>query len=143
MFIIVQALSCSFYPTLFSISSSGTCIFYRMFTLYAKSLPLDVASRVWDLFSRDGEEFLFRTALGTHAFTAAVSVQYLMLSVHVYWYCTACFGEPTSTYVCKVLTKDASKVALNYCANDQTGIFAAVFCFLAFLYRTVTCLQAS
>lgn len=35
-----------------------------MFTLYAKSLPLDVASRVWDVFCRDGEEFLFRTALG-------------------------------------------------------------------------------
>ena len=35
-----------------------------MFTLYAKSLPLDLASRVWDIFCRDGEEFLFRTALG-------------------------------------------------------------------------------
>ena len=38
--------------------------FTRMFTLYAKSLPLDLASRVWDIFCRDGEEFLFRTALG-------------------------------------------------------------------------------
>ncbi|CAD5118092.1 DgyrCDS6829 [Dimorphilus gyrociliatus] len=35
-----------------------------IFTLYSKSLPLDVASRVWDVFYRDGEEFLFRTALG-------------------------------------------------------------------------------
>ncbi|CAB4026061.1 TBC1 domain family member 12 isoform X1, partial [Paramuricea clavata] len=35
-----------------------------IFTLYSKSLPLDVASRVWDLFCRDGDEFLFRTALG-------------------------------------------------------------------------------
>ncbi|CAH1782530.1 unnamed protein product [Owenia fusiformis] len=35
-----------------------------IFTLYSKSLPLDVASRVWDVFCRDGEEFLFRTALG-------------------------------------------------------------------------------
>ncbi|XP_064629888.1 TBC1 domain family member 14-like isoform X2 [Lineus longissimus] len=35
-----------------------------MFTLYSKSLPLDVASRVWDVFCRDGEEVLFRTALG-------------------------------------------------------------------------------
>lgn len=35
-----------------------------MYTLFAKSLPLDVASRVWDMFCRDGEEFLFRTALG-------------------------------------------------------------------------------
>ncbi|KAL6095389.1 tbc1d12 [Pungitius sinensis] len=33
-------------------------------TLYVKPLPLDVASRVWDVFLRDGEEFLFRAALG-------------------------------------------------------------------------------
>lgn len=36
----------------------------RIFTLYSKSLPLDVACRVWDVFCRDGEEFLFRTGLG-------------------------------------------------------------------------------
>ncbi|XP_077991949.1 TBC1 domain family member 12-like [Glandiceps talaboti] len=35
-----------------------------MYTIYSKSLPLDVACRVWDVFFRDGEEFLFRTALG-------------------------------------------------------------------------------
>jgi len=35
-----------------------------IFTIYSKSLPLDTACRVWDLFFRDGEEFLFRTALG-------------------------------------------------------------------------------
>ncbi|XP_078355042.1 TBC1 domain family member 14-like [Oculina patagonica] len=34
------------------------------FTLFSKSLPLDVASRVWDVFCRDGEAFLFRAALG-------------------------------------------------------------------------------
>lgn len=33
-------------------------------SLYTKPLPLDVACRVWDVFFRDGEEFLFRTALG-------------------------------------------------------------------------------
>ena len=37
---------------------------FRIFTLFTKSLPLDVACRVWDVFCRDGEEFLFRTALG-------------------------------------------------------------------------------
>lgn len=36
----------------------------RIFTLYSKSLPLDLACRVWDVFCRDGEEFLFRTGLG-------------------------------------------------------------------------------
>ncbi|XP_038143432.1 TBC1 domain family member 12-like [Cyprinodon tularosa] len=35
-----------------------------IFTLYSKSLPLDVACRVWDVFCRDGEETLFRTGLG-------------------------------------------------------------------------------
>lgn len=39
-------------------------MFSRIFTLYSKSLPLDVACRVWDVFCRDGEESLFRTALG-------------------------------------------------------------------------------
>ncbi|XP_041818627.1 TBC1 domain family member 12-like isoform X2 [Chelmon rostratus] len=33
-------------------------------SLYTKPLPLDVACRIWDVFFRDGEEFLFRTALG-------------------------------------------------------------------------------
>ena len=49
-------------------SKAESCDIYdthcRMYTLFAKSLPLDVASRVWDVFCRDGEEFLFRTALG-------------------------------------------------------------------------------
>lgn len=35
-----------------------------IFTIFSRSLPLDVACRVWDVFCRDGEEFLFRTALG-------------------------------------------------------------------------------
>ena len=43
------------------------CLVYiinRIFTLYAKALSLDIASRVWDVFFRDGEGFLFRTAIG-------------------------------------------------------------------------------
>jgi hypothetical protein len=41
-------------------------LFYsiRIFTLFSKSLPLDIVSRVWDVYLRDKEEFLFRTALG-------------------------------------------------------------------------------
>ncbi|KAL7289030.1 hypothetical protein TKK_0016985 [Trichogramma kaykai] len=35
-----------------------------LYTVYAKAMPLDIASRVWDIFLRDGDEFLFRTALG-------------------------------------------------------------------------------
>ncbi|CAF0864077.1 unnamed protein product [Adineta ricciae] len=33
------------------------------FTIYSKSLPLDVVSRIWDMFFRDGDAFIFRTAL--------------------------------------------------------------------------------
>jgi len=51
--------------TFFSCSNSENfTLFFRIFTLYSKSLPLDLACRVWDVFCRDGEEFLFRTALG-------------------------------------------------------------------------------
>ncbi|CAG9534958.1 unnamed protein product [Cercopithifilaria johnstoni] len=35
-----------------------------IYTLYAKSLPFDVCCRVWDVFLRDGEQFVFNTALG-------------------------------------------------------------------------------
>ncbi|XP_067007796.2 TBC1 domain family member 14 [Anabrus simplex] len=35
-----------------------------LYTVFAKAMPLDVACRVWDVFLRDGEEFLFKTALG-------------------------------------------------------------------------------
>ncbi|XP_065805327.1 TBC1 domain family member 12 isoform X2 [Labrus bergylta] len=48
-------------------SSGVTSDLYLMdwiLSLYLKPLPLDVACRLWDVFFRDGEEFLFRTALG-------------------------------------------------------------------------------
>lgn len=35
-----------------------------IYTIFAKAMQLDVACRVWDLFLRDGDEFIFRTALG-------------------------------------------------------------------------------
>lgn len=35
-----------------------------IYTIYAKAMNLDLASRVWDLFLRDGDDFLFRTAIG-------------------------------------------------------------------------------
>lgn len=53
------------YPRHFSCAvTENFTLFFRIFTLYSKSLPLDLACRVWDVFCRDGEEFLFRTALG-------------------------------------------------------------------------------
>ena len=50
----------------------------RIFTLYSKSLPLDVASRVWDVFCRDGDVFLFSTALGKSS--VAIYVSYLVFT---------------------------------------------------------------
>jgi hypothetical protein len=42
-------------------------IIHRVITLYTKCLPLDVACKLWDLYCRDGESFLFRVALGEWA----------------------------------------------------------------------------
>ena len=38
-----------------------------IYTLYSRSLPLDLASRVWDLYCRDGQDFIFRAALGIYS----------------------------------------------------------------------------
>ncbi len=38
-----------------------------IYTLYSRSLPLDLASRVWDIYCRDGDDFVFRVALGINS----------------------------------------------------------------------------
>ncbi len=35
-----------------------------VYTLFSKSMNLDLACRIWDLIVRDGEIFIFRAALG-------------------------------------------------------------------------------
>lgn len=35
-----------------------------LFTMFSKSLPLDIVVRIWDLILRDGEKMIFRTAIG-------------------------------------------------------------------------------
>lgn len=35
-----------------------------IYSLFARSLPLDVTARLWDVFLRDGDEMIFRAALG-------------------------------------------------------------------------------
>ena len=36
-----------------------------VYTLFSKSMNLDLACRIWDIIIRDGETFIFRAALGT------------------------------------------------------------------------------
>ncbi|CAG9771053.1 unnamed protein product [Ceutorhynchus assimilis] len=44
-----------------------------IYTIFAKAMPLDVACRIWDIFLRDGYEFIFRTALGIlHLYQSAL-----------------------------------------------------------------------
>lgn len=40
-----------------------------IYTIFAKAMPLDVACRIWDIFLRDGYEFIFRTAVGKYIFS--------------------------------------------------------------------------
>lgn len=35
-----------------------------VYTLFSKSMNLDLACRIWDIIVRDGETFIFRAALG-------------------------------------------------------------------------------
>lgn len=35
-----------------------------LLTVFARPLPLDAAVRIWDVYLRDGEEFLLRAAIG-------------------------------------------------------------------------------
>uniref|UniRef100_A0A146M8P5 TBC1 domain family member 14 n=1 Tax=Lygus hesperus TaxID=30085 RepID=A0A146M8P5_LYGHE len=35
-----------------------------VYTIFAKATQLDLASRLWDIFLRDGEEFIFKAAIG-------------------------------------------------------------------------------
>eukprot|EP00824_Muranothrix_gubernata_P017956 TRINITY_DN3673_c0_g1_i1.p1 TRINITY_DN3673_c0_g1~~TRINITY_DN3673_c0_g1_i1.p1 ORF type:complete len:351 (+),score=43.43 TRINITY_DN3673_c0_g1_i1:104-1156(+) len=39
-------------------------------TLFSKSVPLDLASRIWDCYFMDGEPFIFRAALGILSYCA-------------------------------------------------------------------------
>ena len=37
-----------------------------LLTIFARPLPLDAAARIWDVYLRDGEEFLIRAAIGEY-----------------------------------------------------------------------------
>lgn len=37
-----------------------------IYTVFARAMSIDLASRVWDVFLRDGDQFIFRTAIGLY-----------------------------------------------------------------------------
>ena len=42
--------------------------------MFSKALSLDSACRVWDIFCRDGEEFIFKTAIGNNILTFSFKI---------------------------------------------------------------------
>ncbi|XP_035444755.2 TBC1 domain family member 12 [Spodoptera frugiperda] len=51
-------------PSLADIVAPELYLLEWLYTAFAKAMPLDAACRVWDVFLRDGDTFLFNTALG-------------------------------------------------------------------------------
>lgn len=62
-----------------------------IYTIFTKAMNLDLACRVWDLFLRDGEPFLFRTALGKFTYWIGYTHVLLRHSILIlpvlYWIC--------------------------------------------------------
>lgn len=54
-------------------SDSGGGASARLLTIYSRALPLDVATRLWDVFLLHGDVFLLQAALGTYATRAGRS----------------------------------------------------------------------
>nr|XP_034831450.1 TBC1 domain family member 14-like [Maniola hyperantus] len=51
-------------PSLADVVAPELYLLEWLYTAFAKAMPLDAACRVWDVFLRDGDTFLFNTALG-------------------------------------------------------------------------------
>ncbi|XP_039755965.1 TBC1 domain family member 12-like isoform X2 [Pararge aegeria] len=51
-------------PSLADVLAPELYLLEWLYTAFAKAMPLDAACRVWDVFLRDGDTFLFNTALG-------------------------------------------------------------------------------
>ncbi|KAL0822808.1 hypothetical protein ABMA28_004813 [Loxostege sticticalis] len=51
-------------PALAGVVAPELYLLEWLYTAFAKAMPLDAACRVWDVFLRDGDSFLFNTALG-------------------------------------------------------------------------------
>ncbi|XP_060072002.1 TBC1 domain family member 14-like [Ylistrum balloti] len=89
-----------------------------IFTLFSKSLPLDVACRVWDMFCRDGEEFLFRTALGILKMHENVLIQ------HDFIHCVQFLTKLPETLCADALFRSIESVRMNIDKKRFTQILA-------------------
>uniref|UniRef100_A0A8C6G941 TBC1D12: TBC1 domain family, member 12 n=1 Tax=Mus spicilegus TaxID=10103 RepID=A0A8C6G941_MUSSI len=91
-----------------------------IFTLYSKSLPLDLACRVWDVFCRDGEEFLFRTGLGILRLYEDILLQ--MDFIHIAQFLTKLPEDITS----EKLFSCISAIQMQNSTKKWTQVFASV-----------------
>ncbi|XP_059114457.1 TBC1 domain family member 12 isoform X2 [Peromyscus eremicus] len=91
-----------------------------IFTLYSKSLPLDLACRVWDVFCRDGEEFLFRTGLGILRLYEDVLLQ--MDFIHIAQFLTKLPEDITS----EKLFSCIAAIQMQNSTKKWTQVFASV-----------------
>ncbi|XP_019595397.2 TBC1 domain family member 12 isoform X1 [Rhinolophus sinicus] len=91
-----------------------------IFTLYSKSLPLDLACRVWDVFCRDGEEFLFRTGLGILRLYEDILLQ--MDFIHIAQFLTKLPEDITS----EKLFSCIAAIQMQNSTKKWTQVFASV-----------------
>lgn len=94
-----------------------------IFTLFSKSLPLDVMSRVWDVYFRDQEEFLFRTALGILRMYKDQLLQ--MDFIHIVQFLTRLPEDINSTHLFKSIEKINTSIDEN-CFTFEQLIFQVV-----------------
>ena len=96
------------------------CIFDRIFTIYTRTLPLDIACRVWDMFCRDGDSFLFRTALGTCV--ECIAWKYTLFPFYMCPHTYTCTHTHTHTHTPGILRLYQSQL-LQFCAIEDAGQF--------------------
>jgi hypothetical protein len=88
-----------------------------IFTLFSKSLPLDVMSRVWDVFFRDQEEFLFRTALGILNLYKEILME--MDFIHIVQFLTKLPDSINATQLFKSIEQISTSIDETYFTFDQ------------------------
>lgn len=88
-----------------------------MFTLFSKSLPLDVMSRVWDVFFRDQEEFLFRTSLGILNLYKDILLE--MDFIHIVQFLTKLPENINSTHLFKSIERMNTNIDDSYFTFEQ------------------------